>query len=102
MNRIFKSIKTKVTKVAEFDKPVQNGLAVTPSQMLDMTNRGIPVAASNLGLAYDEGYSDLDFTPPLQHQRGVDIADMWEKRQDLRSKISSKEFQQFLEKKGGE
>lgn len=69
------------------DEPVQNGLAVTPSQMLELSQRGIPVAPNNLGLGYQEGVSDLDFEPPLNYRRGIDIGDLYEAREDIKSKI---------------
>lgn len=69
------------------DIDVQNGLAITPSQMYDMAQKGIPVAAQNLGIMYDEGYSELDFTPPLEYRRGIDIADAFEARMDAKAKL---------------
>ena len=84
------------TALKENDTPVQNGLAVTPSQMLEMTNQGIPITPSNLGLTYQEGVGKLDFEPPMEYRRGVDITDMWEHREDFKGKMSSKEFKNLL------
>lgn len=80
------------TKLHDNEQVVQNGLAVTPSQMLELTNRGIPISPSNLGLEFIEGVSPSDFSVGMEYQRGVDIADMWEHRQSMRKKLSSKEF----------
>lgn len=71
----------------DYEDKVQNGLAITPSQMQDMAQRGIPVSTSNLGLGYEDGYSELDFTPPSEHLRGIDMADLWEQRQSIKKKL---------------
>lgn len=76
---------------------VQNGLAVTPSQMLDLTNRGVPITPANLGLQYIDGVSQSDFSVGMEYQRGVDIGDMWEHRQDMRKKMRSPEFIKHLQ-----
>lgn len=84
------------------DRPVQSGLGVTPSQMLELTKRGVPISPANLGLTYQEGVSRLDFTPPLEYQRGIDIGALWEARQDSREKFR-KAYSAVLEnQKGGE
>lgn len=69
------------------EQEVQSGLALTPSQMMEMAQRGLPITTQNLGVTYDEGYSNLDFTPPLEHQRGIDIGDLYEARMDAKSKL---------------
>lgn len=83
------------------DQPVQGGLCVTPAQMLEMTRRGIPITPQNLGLVYQEGVSKLDFEPPLEYQRGVDIGTMWEAKQDMRRKFRDAVGKLDLQK-GGE
>lgn len=90
-----KYIKSRVSRVSapsrrEYEDIVQNGLAVTPSEMMQMTARGIPVTTNNLGLVYEDGVSSLDYTPPLEYTRGIDIADLWERRQDIREKFGKK------------
>lgn len=70
-----------------FESDVQNGLAVTPAKMLQMAEHGIPITAQLSGAVYDEGVSNLDFTPPLECTRGVDIGDLWEARENLKSKV---------------
>lgn len=71
----------------EGEQDVQNGLAMTPAQMFDMASKGLPVTTRNLGVTYDEGYSNLDFTPPLEHRRGIDLGDLYEARMDAKSKL---------------
>lgn len=55
--------------------------------MEQLTLQGIPVNNQNIGLGYEEGVSRLDFTPPLEYARGVDIADLWNARQDIKHKL---------------
>lgn len=69
------------------EQQVENGLAMTPSQMYDMAQRGLPITTQNLGITYDEGYSALDFNPPLEHRRGIDFGDLYEARFDAKSKM---------------
>lgn len=72
----------------QFDEDVvQNGLAVTPAEMMQMAEKGIPVSPQNLGLTYQEGVSKLDFTPPLEYTRGVDMNDLWEAQRDVKAKF---------------
>lgn len=72
------------------DVPVEDGLAMTPAQMNQLMQQGIPIASANLGLQYEEGVSELDFEPPLEHRRGIDINDMYESRQHIRKKFAEK------------
>lgn len=69
------------------DRVVQSGLGVTPAQMLEMTNRGIPISPANLGLVYQQGVGNLDFQPPLEYQRGIDMGQLWEAQQDSKRKF---------------
>lgn len=66
---------------------VQNGLAVTPSEMQELVNNGIPVSPANLGLSYENGVLNNDFTPSLDNMRGVDISDLWEAQLDVKDKL---------------
>lgn len=43
----------------EGEQDVQSGLAMTPSQMYDMAQKGLPITTRNLGVTYDEGYSEF-------------------------------------------
>ncbi|MBR1798297.1 MAG: hypothetical protein IJ761_00145 [Bacteroidales bacterium] len=69
------------------DVIVQNNLAVTPSDMANMVAQGIPVSPTNLGMTYDEGYSNVDFDIPLDRKRGVDMAMLYEAQQAIKSKL---------------
>lgn len=69
------------------EEHVQPGLAVTPAQMYDMMQRGIPVAQANLGLTYDEGVPELEFAPSLEYARYPDMNTMWEYQQEHGRKV---------------
>lgn len=76
-----------VCKRHSFESDVQNGLSVTPQRMLDMAERGIPISSQISGAVYDEGVSALDFEPPLECRRGIDLGDLYEARESLKSKV---------------
>lgn len=71
----------------DYEAEVQSNLSITPSKMLEMAEKGIPVSSQLSGLSFEEGVSKLDFEPPLEHRRGVDMADLWEAREDLKVKV---------------
>lgn len=96
IKRNFRPVRFKNTVHLPDEPIVQNGLAVTPRNMLDMSNNGIPITPNNLALQYNEGVSKLDFDVPMDYQRGVDICDMWEHREDFKNRMKSKEFRQLL------
>lgn len=97
-----KNCRLKNCVLTEEEPIVQNGLAVTPAQMMELTNRGVPITPSNLGVIFDEGSSSLDFEPTMENLRGIDITDMWEHREDVKHKMKSKEFQSLLKSEGNE
>lgn len=71
-----------------FDEPiVQDGLAMSPAEMMDMVNRGIPISNSNLQLLEVYKTGDKDFSVPMEFRRNVDMADMWQHRQEMRTKV---------------
>ena len=63
---------------------VTPGLAVTPAQMLEMTENH--VAISSFGMEYNEGSFDTFASSgvPLERQRGVDIVDVWQTEKQAR------------------
>ena len=72
----------------DYEQAVQNGLSVTPVDMLELAKRGIPISSPNSNLLYDEGYKELEFTPTLDHIRGVDIADLWQHKMNMKRNLS--------------
>lgn len=81
--------------------PVQRGLAVTPAQMLVMAQEGIPISSQGAEYMYDDGQRTVDFVPPLERQRRVEIGDLWENQMDIRKK-ARKLYQMQQEQKGDE
>lgn len=65
---------------------VQNGLAVTPSDVLRMAERGIP-ASAQMNTQMIDGHTGSDWNVPLEERRGVDIAQMWQESQNVRTKF---------------
>lgn len=69
------------------DLPVQDGLALTPSMIGELTNRGIPISEP-MAMQFFDGYKNIqDFDPGVVNRRGVDIAEVWEAQKDARSKF---------------
>lgn len=69
------------------DKPVQSDLALTPAQMADLAEKGIPISTANAQLAYEDGTRSATFDIPIEERRGIDIADVWNTQQDARDKV---------------
>lgn len=70
-----------------FERTVNN-LAVTPSDMHRMVERGIPVSPTNDAMFFD-GTPNVTFELPLEDARGVDVNDIWNAQQDARRKIKN-------------
>lgn len=66
--------------------PVQRGLAVTPAQMLEMAQAGIPISSVSAEFMYDDGQRTVAFEPPMERMRRVEIGDLWENQMDIRKK----------------
>lgn len=85
----------------DYEEPVRNGLAVTPSDMEMMTASGKAVASGQLSqYEYHDGYrspSDL----PLPLHRGRSLNDNWEMQKQFQGKMrrmrESKALQASLE-----
>lgn len=70
------------------DEPVvQNDLAVTPSQMMELTNKGYSITGQNLRLLEATDPADSDFYIPLEYRRHTDLADLYEHSQEVRTKL---------------
>lgn len=77
------------TSLKRDEKPVMSGLALTPSQIQRMSERGIPVSTQNLDGMFDDGVSRPSWDVPLDQQRGVDVATIWQRQKDAQSKLRS-------------
>lgn len=76
------------THLNKDEKPVQNGLALTPSDIALMTAQGIPVSTQALETMYAEGTTLNTFDVPLEQQRGVDAADLFQAAESSKKRIS--------------
>lgn len=74
-------------KRSEEEPIVQNGLAVTPSQMQELSLRGVAVSAQNAALAINDGAGKYDYHVPLEYTRGFDAADAYCAEQEARAKF---------------
>lgn len=66
----------------------QPGLAITPSQIDNMAQRGIAVSAYNYGLQY-QGLESHGESVPVEFTRGFDKIDAWNLQQSSRKKVNS-------------
>ena len=55
---------------------------------MKLTERGIPVSSQNMpeGSFFD-GEVNPSWTVPIERDRGVDVADVWQAQQESRSKL---------------
>lgn len=76
-------------KRTENDPIVQNGLALTPARMLELTQQGFSISAQNARFLKDmpmAPYSRMDV--PFEFRRGVDVlADGYQMQQEIRKKV---------------
>lgn len=69
------------------EEVVKSGLALTPSQMMKMSEHGIPVSAQlNDSLFYD-GTENPTWDVPLDLARGIDVAELWAENKSIRAKF---------------
>lgn len=74
----------------EGESVVQNDLSYTPSQMMEMSEKGISVSAQNVNpdMFYD-GDTNPSFELGLERLRGVDVADCWQAEQSIKKKAKN-------------
>lgn len=59
--------------------------SVTPAEMLVMAEQGIPISADNAAAFSGEANPSWDL--PLERQKFVDPADLWQAQQNIRHKV---------------
>lgn len=64
---------------------VQQNLAVTPAQMMSLTEKGIAISTQTL--QYDEGSLNPSNIVPIDARRGVDVNDVWQASETARKKL---------------
>lgn len=70
----------------EDELPVYGNLAVTPKQMLEMSEKGIPISGQNLSMLPSDGSTNPGFDIPAEQLRGVDPAELWENSQIIKQR----------------
>lgn len=83
----FKNVHFASCKRESFEQDVISGLAITPARMQALTRDGVPINTQANAMSFDDGYRTLDFEPPADLQRGVDIAELWEQGRDIKDKM---------------
>lgn len=79
---------------------VQSGLSVTPSEMLQLAQQGIPISSHFDDSKFDDGDTKSLGTIDFIHQRGLDIVDVWNHQKDSRKKLldaKAKDIQMYGE-----
>lgn len=71
----------------EGEQIVQNGLAMTPSDVLRSAEAGIPVSAQMNASFFDDGHFGSDWNLDLNDRRGVDIGHLWQEQMSSRQKM---------------
>jgi hypothetical protein len=75
--------------VSDEDIKVVPDLAITPSQMLKLAEKGLPISNQSLASEYYDGDVNIDWNVPLDRQRGVDVNEMWNKEQDVKKAMKN-------------
>lgn len=79
------------TKLNEHEHPVVRGLAMTPSEMDRLRLDGVPVSQTNLEGMYFDGVEEPSFDLPLDLQRGVDAADLYQESKSAARRLKKGE-----------
>lgn len=66
---------------------VQNGLAITPADVLRSAEAGVPVASMMNSSNFSDGHTGSDFDIPLNDRRGIDIGHLWQEQMNAREKF---------------
>lgn len=64
-----------------------SGLAMTPQQIAEMAQRGVPVSPQNMQAYYDGMAGDNNWSVEPMFKRGADINQLWEIEQNSRDRI---------------
>lgn len=97
---IKKMARTPLPRFPYAHKHVQSGLSVTPSEMLQLAQQGIPISSHFDDSKFDDGDTKSLGTIDFIHQRGLDIVDVWEHQKDSRKKLldaKAKDIQMYGE-----
>ncbi|UPW41680.1 hypothetical protein [Peromfec virus RodF8_21] len=90
MNKLLQS--RRYNRTAFYDvEPVyvQSGLAVTPSEMMTLSQHGVPISSQVDESLFYDGDSSFKVTIDPMLMRGVDINDAWNAEQDAKSRLAA-------------
>ena len=65
---------------------VKAGLAYTSAEMFELWKQGVPISNENMGTPTFESDKTV-WNIPIERQRGVDIADVWQAQQTARRRV---------------
>lgn len=74
-------------KRKESEVEPKSGLAYTPADMARMHASGMPVNNANLVNQFYDGDNNPSWDIPLERQRGLDPAEIWEQAQKSKDKL---------------
>lgn len=66
---------------------VQNGLALTPADVLRSAESGVPVASLMQASNFSDGHLGSDWNLDLSDRRGIDIGHLYQEQMEARSKM---------------
>lgn len=86
LNKLSRKTRTYNTKATY----VQDGLAITPSEMLSSCNMGVPISSQLLNDSmFDDGQVSQLTDVPFELRRGIDIGDIITYQENSRSKVKA-------------
>lgn len=69
------------------EQVVQNGLAMTPSDVLRAAESGTPVSSLMTASNFSDGHFGSDWDIPLEDRRGIDMGHLYQEQMESRSKM---------------
>lgn len=83
----FKTISSRLRSYSPEFIAVSSGLALTPSQMLEMSQSGIPVSSQMASDLFYDGDTTMRVDIDPLDRRGVDVVDAWNLQKSSRKKL---------------
>lgn len=69
------------------DIEVNGTLAITPAKMQKLSEQGIPISSQVINQVYFDGENNPSWDVPMDRKRGIDINDMWQHEQNVKTKL---------------
>jgi hypothetical protein len=90
MKEKFKSYGVRVSHCEPSDLflRTRQNLSYTPAQMMKLAEKGVPVSQVNVDESqFYDGEVNPSWSVPIERDRGIDAADVWQAQQESRSKL---------------